>query len=160
MDLAAPLAPWGGVLHPPDNPADLEGLAVLWRKAAPGWRLLVENVPGQDLMVHWPVILAQDLPVCLDVGHLLAFEQARLLDAPGLEGRVELVHCYAPGLALNTHEHLSLDRLAPSQTWALKACLELLGPQSPVLFEVFSEADLRASLEAFYCFTMRWGMTT
>ncbi|GAB6038586.1 cobamide remodeling phosphodiesterase CbiR [Fundidesulfovibrio butyratiphilus] len=159
MDMAAPHKPWGGVLHPPDSPDDMAGLARVWRERAPGWRLLLENVPGQDLMDHWPVILDLDLPVCLDVGHLLAFEQHRLLAARGLAGRVELVHCYAPGLAVGTHEHLSLARLAPSQAWALRACLDFLPAGAPVLFEVFSEADLRESLETFYAFTMRWGLT-
>lgn len=158
MTLAAPHKPWGGVLHPPDSPADMAGLAELWRRRAPGWRLLLENIPGQDLMDHWPVILDLDLPVCLDMGHMLAFEQARLLGAPDLAARVELVHCYAPGLQVGAHEHMSLARLDRSQVWALKACLDLLPAGAPVLFEVFSEADLRESIETFYDFTMRWGL--
>ncbi|MFP5223041.1 MAG: cobamide remodeling phosphodiesterase CbiR [Acidobacteriota bacterium] len=150
MALPSALSPWGGVLHPPREPDRLAGLARLWREAAPGWRLMVENIPGQDLRDHWPVIREYGLPVCLDVGHLMAFDQDWLLDAPGLFDQVELLHCYAPGIVKQRHEHLSLAQLSPSQRGVLKGILTRLGPDTRILFEVFSESDLRGSLESFY----------
>ena len=158
MDLAANLAPWGGVLHPPADPALLEGVARLWREAGPGWRVLVENVPGQGLRRHWPVIEALDLPVCLDVGHMMAFGQDWLPGLPGLWGRVELLHCYAPGVEPGRHSHLALDMLTPGQEETLRRVFEALPAKTPVLFEVFSEWDLRVSLETFYDLHRKWGM--
>jgi len=143
------------VLHPPDDPALLEGLARRWRGADPGWRLLVENVPGQDLRAHWPVIRELDLPLCLDVGHLMAFGQHWLLGEPDLPGRVELLHCYAPGPDTGRHSHLALSCLEPEQRGLLLEILGLITPNTTILFEVFSESDLRASLETFYALTDR-----
>ena len=151
--------PWGGVLHPPADPGLLAGVARLWRRDAPGWRLMVENVQGQDLGVHWPVIEDLDIPVCLDVGHLMAFGQESLLDRPGLADRVELVHCYAPGPKRNRHRHLPLGELLPRQAPVLRRILEMIRPDTPLLFEVFSESDLRESLETFYALTREWGMS-
>lgn len=150
MALPGVLPPWGGVLHPPAQPEKLAGVARIWREAAPGWRLMVENIPGQDLRAHWPVIQEYALPVCLDVGHLMAFDQDWLLDAPDLFERVELVHCYAPGMVKQRHEHLSLVELSPSQRRTIKGILARIGPDTRILFEVFSESDLRGSLETFY----------
>ena len=150
MTLPGCLAPWGGVLHPPKDPTRLAALAALWRGAAPGWRLMVENIPSQDLSAHWSVIQEFDLPVCLDVGHLMAFDQDRLLDQPGLFGRVELLHCYAPGIVKQRHEHLSLAELSPGQRRTLQGILGKLGADTRILFEVFAESDLRESLKSFY----------
>ena len=151
--------PWGGVLHPPADPKLLAGVARLWRRDAPGWRLMVENVPGQDLGVHWPIIEDLDIPVCLDVGHLMAFGQEGLLDRPGLADRVELMHCYAPGPQPNRHRHLPLGELLPRQALVLGRILGMIRPDTPILFEVFSESDLRESLETFYALTREWGMS-
>ncbi|GFK93530.1 hypothetical protein NNJEOMEG_01364 [Fundidesulfovibrio magnetotacticus] len=150
MDLAAPLAPWAGVLHPPGDPALLEDFAARWRKASPGWRLLVENIPSDGLEAHWPVIEALDLSLCLDNGHLMAFGQHHLLQRPGLARRVELLHCYAPGPEAGRHRHLGLQLLTPEQRALLGEILDLLDPNTTILFEVFTEEDLRASLETFY----------
>lgn len=159
-DVAAPLTPWCGVLHPPDSPDDLEALATLWLDAAPGWRLLVENIPGQDLHNHWPVITALDIPICLDVGHLMAFGQTWLLSAPDLARRVELIHCYAPGDTPGSHEHLPLTSITRGQKELLRSILEATHPNTAMLFEVFSETDLRASLQTFYVLMRKWRMAT
>ncbi len=151
------LAPWAGVLHPPADPADLAGVASLWRKAAPGWTILIENVPSSGLEEHWPVIRDLDLSLCLDVGHLMAFGQHRLLDAPDLGRRVELLHVYAPGTEAGTHHHLALSALTAKQEPWLRRCLEAAGPETTLLFEVFSEIDLRDSLETLYKLHARWG---
>ena len=147
---------WGGVLHPPEDIKCLAGVAALWRKEQPGWRLMVENIPSQDLRAHWPVILEMDLAVCLDVGHLIAFSQEWLLDEPSLPGRVELVHCYAPGPNLGQHIHLPLSRLTPAQAPILKRILAMTAPGAPVLFEIFSYAHLLDSLETFYELQREW----
>lgn len=159
MELPGRLSPWGGVLHPPGAPELLAGVATLWRGHDPNWRLMIENVPGQDLSVHWPVIRSLDLPVCLDVGHLMAFGQHWLLEEPDLAERVELLHCYAPGLVINRHKHLALTELSPEQERTLQRVLTLIRPNTPILFEVFSESDLRDSLEKFYALLRNWRMT-
>ncbi|MBI4805662.1 MAG: hypothetical protein HY795_10555 [Desulfovibrio sp.] len=156
MELPGSLSPWGGVLHPPDDPDLLAGVASLWRKHAPAWNLMIENIPGQDLRSHWPSITSLDLPICLDVGHLMAFDQHWLLDQPGLSERVELIHCYAPGIVKHRHEHLPLSELSPGQSETLRLIFELIRPDTPVLFEVFSESDLRDSLKTFYALLRDW----
>lgn len=153
-----PLLPWGGVLHPPGNPRALARIARLWRKASPDWRLLIENVPGQNLKAHWPVIAEHGLCVCLDVGHLMACNQHWLLDEPSLPGRTRLIHCYAPGTASSGHKHLALNALSARQRDDLRRIFTLLPPEVPALFEVFSESDLRASLDTFYALMRLWGI--
>jgi hypothetical protein len=150
MDTASPLAPWAGVLHPPDDPAVLTGVARLWRDTAPPWRLLLENVPGQDLRRHWPAVLALDIPLCLDVGHLMAFGQEWLLADPEVLTRTEMLHCYAPGLEPGRHAHLPLTALTPEQADIVRWIVSGLRREAVVLFEVFCESDLRLSLDAFY----------
>ena len=156
MELPGSLSPWGGVLHPPADPVLLAGVGALWRKRVPGWRLMIENIPGQDLRTHWPAITDLDLPVCLDVGHLMAFDQHWLLDQPDLPGRVELIHCYAPGIVKHRHAHLPLGKLSRDQAKTLRQVLEMAKPDVPILFEVFSESDLRDSLKTFYALLRDW----
>lgn len=156
MELPGRLSPWGGVLHPPGDPALLAGVGALWRKNFPGWRLMIENIPGQDLRSHWPAITDLNLPICLDVGHLMAFDQHWLLDEPDLPDRVELIHCYAPGIAKHRHEHLALNELSPGQVKTLGQIFQMTKPDVPVLFEVFSESDLRDSLKTFYALLRDW----
>jgi len=141
---------WGGVLHPPEDPGLLADVAKLWRTAAPPWRLMVENIPAQDLRAHWPVIVEMDLGVCLDVGHLMAFGQEWLLREPDLPGRVALVHCYAPGIRLKYHAHLPLSELTPAQASVVRGILAMVSPATPILFEIFSYEHLLLSLERFY----------
>jgi len=90
------------------------------------------------------------------VGHLMAFGQHWLLDEPDLPARVELVHCYAPGIVTMRHEHLPLSELSPSQARTIQAVLTLIKPDTPILFEVFSESDLRDCLENFTKLTQDW----
>jgi len=141
---------WGGVLHPPEDVSLLADVGALWRRTEPGWRLMVENVPSQDLRAHWPVIREMDLPVCLDVGHLMAFGQEWMLEEPELPGRVELVHFYAPGRAPGVHVHLPLSELTAPQAIRVRRILDMAPAAAPILFEVFSYAHLVDSLERFY----------
>lgn len=153
MDKVDRLGAWAGVLHPPADPEVMAEVAAMWKKAAPPWRLLLENVPGQDLSAHWPMIKDLDLPLCLDFGHMWAFGQHWLLKDPEVLPRVELLHCYAPGDTPNRHKHLSLAELTPEQTLSLRRILAQLPRRVVILFEVFAISDLRTSLEAFYHLT-------
>lgn len=157
MDKAGPLRPWAGVLHPPADAAVLADLAALWRETRPPWRLLLENVPGQDLADHWPTIRDLDIPLCLDVGHMMAFGQDWLLADPEALARVEMVHCYAPGVLPDRHEHLALDRLSAAQAATVRRVLAAVPERAVIVFEVFSESDLRASLQAFYALSGKHG---
>ena len=86
----------------------------------------------------------------------MAFGQHWLLEEPDLPGRVELLHCYAPGIVRERHEHLPLSELSPSQARTILAVLGLIGANTPILFEVFSESHLRDCLENFTKLTRDW----
>ena len=86
----------------------------------------------------------------------MAFEQHWLPTLPDYWRRVALVHCYAPGDQIGSHSHLALDMLTFPQTLVLRDVLARIGADTPVLFEVFSESDLRASLEKFYALHDEW----
>ncbi|MGE4551688.1 MAG: cobamide remodeling phosphodiesterase CbiR [Desulfovibrionaceae bacterium] len=136
---AAHLAPRAYVLHPPPDPALLGPLARALAAAglAPG-DLLLENVRGHDLTAAWPDLVRHGLSACLDLGHLLAYGQQRLLEIPDLWDRVRMLHCCAPG---PDGRHLGLARLDPAGRACLGRMLERLDPAATVAIEVFDLAE-------------------
>lgn len=138
------LAPRAFVLHPPEEPGRLEGFLDQWDKAGldPGL-LLLENIHGNDLVREMPLIRERGCGLCLDMGHILAYGQERLLAEPGVMERVRMLHLYAPK---RTSGHAGLDRLDSA---GLKLLRQLVceAPEDAVLMlEVFSWAKLEASL--------------
>ena len=153
---AAFLSPRAWVLHPPlgvQDQALLPRLAELL--AAPTEsgisgvdpeQVLVENIKGHDFSAAWPHLRDAGFGVCLDVGHMLAFDQANMLDLPGLAERVGMVHAYGPG---PRGEHDPLSSLDARGRDTLRRCVELLPKNGTVVLEVFSPDHLEASLAAW-----------
>ena len=54
------------------------------------------------------------------------------------------------------HEHMSLKKLTREQTSILRHIVSGVRPDAVIVFEVFSESDLRTSLEAFYALERTW----
>jgi hypothetical protein len=147
--LAGFLAPWAYVLHPPQGPGVLDELAArLERGGLPPGRLLVENIQGRDLAVHWPVIRARGLGVCLDLGHMLLHGQEDFLDLPGLAGHTRMVHLNAPD-PRRYGRHASLRTLDAGGRALMGRLVGALPAGGSVVLELFTERELRDSRDYF-----------
>jgi hypothetical protein len=144
---AATFAPGLAVLHPPQGSPALK--RQLLRQFAQAWQrasdipLLLENVFCCDLVELGDDFLRDHgLGLCLDVAHLLIYDQSRLLtsDLPETTG---LVHWSAPG---EQDEHLPLTKLSSAQ-YATATELMARFVNNPVhLAEVFHWPGVEASL--------------
>jgi len=140
------LAPSAFVLHPPQEPVQLAELARLLEKGGlPPESLLVENIQGRDLALHWPVIEAEGLGVCLDLGHMLVHGQEDFLDLPGLLPRLRMVHLNAPD-PRKPARHASLSLLDARGQALMLRLLEGLAPGGVVVLELFNPEALADSL--------------
>jgi hypothetical protein len=146
------LSPGFFVLHPPGGPQGGGGpnqLAKLARLLTAGGirpeALLVENINGRDLALHWPVITDLGLGVCLDLGHMLVHGQEDFLDLPGLAERMGMVHLNAPD-PLKPSRHASLSLLDAHGRALMARLLGCLAPGGVVVLELFNEAALADSL--------------
>ncbi len=140
------LRPRGFVLHPPDNTEDLAQFIRLWSQSRQAEDLFVENIQGNDLNAAWPVIRDSGCRVCLDLGHLLAFGQERLLETPGLLEQTGMLHLSAPG---PSGEHESLARLDAHGSRLLRHVLRNMPASSIVVLELFHPEKLSESLDIF-----------
>lgn len=143
---AAFLSPGSFVLHPPDEPEALARLAeLLERGGLPPEALLVENISGRDLALHWPVVQDRSLGVCLDLGHMLVHGQEDFLDLPGLFARTRMLHLNAPD-PQKPARHASLSRLDAHGRELMDRLLAGLAPGGVVVLELFNEEALCDSL--------------
>lgn len=154
------LSPWCFVLHPPPEAAWLAEIAQGVRSLGldPA-RILIENVPGNDLTEAWPAILESGCGVCLDLGHVLACGQERLLGLPGLWERVMMLHVYAPAGDASEPRHESLARLGGPARALLARMLDRLAPGRTVVLEVFGREALSESLQAIVSLRAEQGRT-
>ncbi len=140
------LAPGAFVLHPPQEPGQLAELARLLETGGlPPQSLLVENIQGRDLALHWPVIRDRGLGVCLDLGHMLVHGQEDFLDLPGLGQRLRMVHLNAPD-PRKPARHASLSLLDARGDALMGRLLGLLAPGGVVVLELFNTDALSDSL--------------
>jgi hypothetical protein len=144
----APLEPRCFVLHPPRSRTAFLDFVRAWRDSGLQDRdLVLENIAGNDLRDLWPDILQTRCRVCLDLGHITAFGQERLLEAPGLWERVCMLHVYGDKRG---DSHLSLQELTPRGHALLQSMLRRLPAGCVVVLEVFSPSDLHSSLDSFF----------
>lgn len=145
MDKAAYLSPNAWVLHPPTVPDMLLPLAGRFRDVGiePAG-VLLENVDDSDLCALWPEAREGGYSTCLDLGHILAYDQFPVLNLPGLWETVQMLHVYAPIQGSGRHTGLrALD----------EAGEKLLGDVlsrfqgSTLTLEVFNEAEIFDSLD-------------
>ena len=145
------LSPWACVLHPPDDRDALAAFVAAWTAAGRDpTALLLENTETaapQDILA-----LAQELgcSVCLDLGHLLAMDQALPQDAAGLAAATRMLHVYSPfgeegPPPGRSHAHRPLSCLSPQGRETLLWLLGNLRPETVVL-EVFAPTHLMESL--------------
>lgn len=184
---AAVLQPWAFVLHPPspgplpasgcregcpvcpsgenivasgDRAASLGTLAGLWERAD-GFAdaaLLLENTPENDLVGLWPLIQSSNLGICLDLGHLLAFDQ-NTHRLPDVWSRVRMVHLSAPGGSGpdgRRHDgHRSLAALDKCGRSLLDEILGQVRPDCVLMVEVFEPEGFLESLQMLRAMTGR-----
>jgi hypothetical protein len=155
------LDPGSLVLHPPVDPALLPPLAeVMDRLGVARKRLLLENTRDCDLVDLYCELKGLGFGVCLDLGHVLAYHQERVLDLPGLGDRVGMLHLSAP---LREHgswidAHAGLERLDARGRAVLKRMLELAPAGAVIMLEVFNEADLASSAAQLSSWSDGWGL--
>jgi hypothetical protein len=140
------LRPHSFVLHPPGDERELRRLIRLWSGSRKPESLAVENIEGDDLRGHWPLIRTSGCRVCLDLGHLLAFGQEKLLETPGLLERTSMLHLYAPG---PNGEHDTLSRLDAHGFRLMQYVLRNIPASSVVVLELFHPELLGESLDIF-----------
>ncbi len=153
MDKVSFLAPRGYVLHPPDAPDMLAPLAARLRDRGVDPALfLVENIRGHGLTPIWPEIVDNGYSVCLDIGHILAYDQADDLDLPGLWPLVRMLHVYGGETRMR---HLPLPRLDAEGQHLLRTLLAK-APEATVTLEVFDEKGLFQSLDQLGQWLATW----
>ncbi|MEF8942836.1 MAG: cobamide remodeling phosphodiesterase CbiR [Desulfohalobiaceae bacterium] len=140
------LRPHSFVLHPPGDDRELERLIHLWSGSRNPESLSLENVEGDDLRDHWPLIRETGCRVCLDLGHLLAYGQESLLETPGLLGQTSVLHLYAPG---PNGEHDTLSRLDDHGFRLLQHVLHNMPASSVIVLELFHPEKFSESLDIF-----------
>lgn len=144
------LHPCGYVLHPP-SPGELTRLAGIRPGLADG--LCLENTADSDLSDIWEEILALNLGVCLDVGHLVSYGQERILQIPGFLDRVRMLHIYG---GESGRGHAGLDQLPDPEL--LRWILKRVGSDSVLVTEIFRMEEFRRSLDLLRSWLDAWGM--
>ena len=155
VDKTAYLAPWGFVLHPPQTVAELAAFVRLWvaRGLDPA-ALMLENVDDNDLSTLLGPSADMGLSLCLDLGHLLAYNQ----QIPTLAqdwARMRMLHLYAPGPGAR---HTPLAGLDDKGKTALRGMLERVRPDTVLMLEVFETAGLFASAELLATWMEQWNL--
>lgn len=143
------------VLHPPGHDPANAGLAGrLLADFAEAWlslggtpaQLLLENTRDNNLTNLTGPIREYGFGLCLDMGHLLAYGQEKLLDRPALVQRAAMLHVSAPGKGRRAGAHLPLTSLdAAGQKRAARVCASV-PPQAVIMMELFSWRHIEESL--------------
>ena len=137
------------VVHPPageDAPRLVQRFVQAFVACQQGITLLWENTKHNSLLGIAPVLLALDQRICLDIGHLLAYEQESLLLAPALLAQVAMVHLNAPGDCGQPSRHACLSTLSTTQKAVAKAALAATSQQAVLMFELFRLEEVETSV--------------
>jgi hypothetical protein len=153
LDKAAFLAPRGHVLHPPTAPDMLLPLAARLRdKGMDPALFLIENIRGYSLTPIWEEIVEGGFSTCLDIGHILAYDQFDVLDLPGLWPTVRMLHVYGGEKRMQHHPLPRLDKAGRKLLRTLLA----QAPDATVTLEVFNEKGLFQSLDQLGQWLASW----
>jgi hypothetical protein len=149
LEKAACLHPGRAVLHPPPLqngigralPLFLENVAARGRD--PGIFLL-ENTRENDLRSLASLASDYGLRFCLDLGHILAYGQERLLEEDAILIRTELLHLSAPGP--DRDAHLPLTVLDAGGMALARRLIRASPPQAVIMLELFHWPQVEMSL--------------
>lgn len=153
MTKAAFVSPKSWVLHPPTEPDMLVPLATRFRDAGidPA-DILLENVEESDLAALWPEAREGGYSTCLDLGHIIAYDQHPVLDLKGLWDTVRMLHVYAP---INGGRHTGLGHLDENGQSILKGMLKNFRGDTLTL-EVFNEEEIFNSVDLLAGWLANW----
>lgn len=144
LDKTAYLSPHVYVLHPPTEPNMLVPLARKIREyGLDPADILLENVEETDLTTMWNDAREGGYSTCLDLGHILAYDQHSVLNLPNLWETVRMLHVYAPGKG---GRHTSLANLDESGQEVLRTMFEHFQGDT-VTLEVFDEKGIFESVD-------------
>lgn len=136
------------VLHPPASGlSDSFMAAFVERWTAAGRNpadLLLENHRDITAPAFLSLLNRHPVSVCLDVAHMLTYNQHPLLSALA-PSRVRLLHWSAPGPVPGKDAHLPLTALTPAELDISRAAAHRFAAALP-LIEVFSWEGIEASL--------------
>lgn len=150
------LSPDKFVLHPPDRARLLEEFVHLWLKEGmPIETLLVENIRTCDFSGLWEIIEGSKMGICLDIGHIIAYNQHAILKREFIWDRVSLVHVY--GREDHTG-HVKLPQISEEGKRILQLILTRIQDKTSVLLEVFAPEDFLDSKQFLLEMAGPWGM--
>jgi hypothetical protein len=152
------LSPSCSVLHAPETEEArqrelLEAFLEMRDRRRPGELLLLENTGAAGPEFLSSLTRGRDAGLCLDLGHLLAYEQ-RPPGAAAMEA-VGMFHLSAPGPAA---EHLSLAGLDEAGKEMLRTMLQAADESATVTLEVFDEQALAESARLLVEWSRLWGL--
>ncbi len=143
------LTPTFYILHPPPSKKNsLNSRKKIQDMDVDMHKILLENIRENNLMEIWDVIYSTPFNVCLDLGHLIEYNQFNMLHIPGLYSKTKMLHIYSPKNGL----HNSLELLDKKGISILKEILSKVSntlSQITVTIEVFDFKDLLTSLDFF-----------
>lgn len=153
MDKAAFVSPRAWVLHPPTEPDMLVPLSARFRDAGidPA-DILLENVEESDLAALWPEAREGGYSTCLDLGHILAYDQHPVLKLDGLWDTVRMLHVYAP---VNGGRHTGLGQLDNEGKALLRNMLKEFRGDTLTL-EIFHEEEIFNSVDLLAGWLAHW----
>jgi hypothetical protein len=151
LDKIGHLAPWGFVLHPPEDRQALEEFVAAWTDAGrDSADLLLENTEAASPTEVLDLVQDLHCGLCLDLGHMLAMDHPLPDAVDALAARTRMLHVYSPFGAEGPppgrrHAHRPLTSLSPGGRDLLVWLLGNLRPET-VVVEVFSPIHLQESL--------------
>ncbi|SMF04938.1 cobamide remodeling phosphodiesterase CbiR [Desulfovibrio gilichinskyi] len=150
---AAHLNPAAHILHPPKAGPQaghlLSDLAEKLRETAiDPETVFIENIKENSLENNIKVIRDCGFKVCLDLGHMQAYSQQKLLDTEGIWDLVKMLHLNAPGMG---GRHESLEKLDKQGVKLLDCFFENFIKGGTVTVEVFEQEGFFNSLQYLAC---------
>ena len=101
------LAPTSYVLHPPTQKITfIEFVEYAQKKHLPLNKFLIENVKENDLTEIWDIVQNTPINVCLDIGHLIEYNQFNMLNLDKIFQKINMLHLYTPKKGI--HKSLAL----------------------------------------------------
>jgi hypothetical protein len=143
------LGPGAYVLHPPAGEAAsrrrlLGEFAAMWRQSGrDAGSVLLENTRDAGPGEIAAVAREEGFGLCLDLGHIMAYEQA-LPALPETAGLVRMLHLNAPGPDAG---HLPLANLGPEGRSIARRLIELCEEDAVLVLEIFEPRGLMESAE-------------
>ncbi len=151
----AHLNPIAHVLHPPADGPDAARLLLDLAEELRGSdvvpeKVFIENIKENSLENLIEIIRKCGFKICLDLGHMLVYQQQGLLESEGLWSMVTMLHLNGPG---DGGKHESLLALDSHGVDMLKLFFKNFHSGGTVVIEVFEQDGFFKSLQylAEYC---------